>query len=394
MFHDQRRTRFDGRARTGVFRLVLLLLISVLALVAGCSFSDIIERPNYAGSNVSSLCDYGQPLTVKNRGIYDSRGGSGELLLAGQLSNQPVESFLEFRSLRLEYLPNSGLDVTLISLGGIEQSELFPAKWVRCADDAMELDLPSDAFYVWASVGVKSRRLRLQVAQDDSLIVHSIWEEKGMGAVVIPLKFSGDSWAKFSLDDSAAFEIPPQVAATVIGECDSLIGKFSVSGTSVRLDGSMEDRSAAAQFFRPEITGEPAQPDVPDAVTLSITHAAEGGIDLALLWQDGTLSTRRLEAARVSCTKGRWVIKGKKDVMSPFMLLTGSGGVSWEDLALWRDGDGALMVRGTYRSRGAIFLIPAGNTSELFMRFELVPDPKEDDGRSPVLTGDEHHSIS
>jgi len=361
-------------------RLNLPLLMSGLALVGGCSFNEVIQPPDYADNALSSLCDYGQPLTVMNRGIYDSRGGRGDLLLAGQLSNQPVESFLNFRSLRLEYIPNTGLGVTLISLRGVEQSELIPATWIRCADDAMELDLPSDAFYVWASVGVKTRRLRLQVARDDSLILHNVWEEKGMGAVVIPLKFSGDSWASFPLNDSATFETPPQVAATFIGECDGLIGNFSVNGTSVRLDGSMENRSAEAQFFRPEIMGELAQPDGPVAVTLRITHAAEGGIELALLRQDGTLSIRRLEASQVSCTQGRWIVKGKKDVMSPFMLLTGSGGVSWEDLALWRDSDGALMVLGTYRSRGAIFLIPAGNTSELFMRFELVPDPTMHDG--------------
>jgi len=58
----------------------------------------------------------------------------------------------------------------------------------------------------------------------------------------------------------------------------------------------------------------------------------------------------------------------------------GSGGVSWEDLALWRDVDGALMVRGTYRSRGAVFLIPAGYTAELFVRFALLPDPAMRDG--------------
>jgi hypothetical protein len=384
MFYDQRRAPFvpEGRTRLRVSRIALPMLMSGFAFVSGCSFNEIIERPDYADNALYSLCDYGQPLTVKNRGIYDSRSGSGDLLLAGQLSNQPVESFLNFQSLRLEYLPNTGLHVTLVSLGGVEQSELIPATWIRCADDAMELDLPSDAFYVWASVGVKTRRLRLQVARDDSLILHNVWEEKGMGAIVIPLKFSGDSWATFPLDDSITFETPPQVAATFIGECDGLIGDFSVNGTAVRLDGSMENRSAEAQFFRPEIMGEPAQPDGPAAVALRITHAAEGGIDLAMLRQDGTPSIRRLEATRVFCTQGRWIVKGKKDVMSPFMLLVGSGGVSWEDLALWRDSDGALMVRGTYRSRGAIFLIPAGSTSELFMRFELVLDPKEDDGRN------------
>lgn len=355
--------------------LVLPLLMSGIALVTGCSFNEAVQRPEYADDALYSLCDYGQPLTVRNRGIYDSGGGHGELLLAGQLSNQPVESFLNFRSLRLEYLPNTGLGVTLISLYGLEQAELIPATWIRCVGDAMELELPSDTFYIWASVGVKTRRLRLQVTRDDSLILHNVWEEKGMGAIVIPLKFSGDSWASFQLDDSAIFETPPQLAGTLIGECDGLNGNFSVHGTSVRLDGSMENRTAEAQFFRPEIVGQLAQPDGPPAVAMGITHTAEGAIDLALLRQDDTISIRRLEATQVSCVQGRWIIKGKKDVMSPFMLLMGAGGVFWEDLALWRDSDGALLVNSTYRSRGAIFLIPAGSTSELFMRFELAPEP-------------------
>jgi len=347
----------------------------IIALISGCSFNETIAQPLYADDALYSFCDYGKPLTVKNHGIYDSRSGRGDLLLAGQISNQPVEQFLNFRSMRLEYLPDSGLSVTLVGLDGVEQSELIPATWIRCADDAMELDLPSDAFYVWASVGVRTRRLRLQVALDNSLLLHSVWEEKGMGAVIIPLKFSGDSWASFPLDDATAFETPRQVAATVVGECDGLMGDFSVNGTSVRLDGSVENRSAEAQFFRPEITGEQKQAEESAAMTLRVNHAAEGGIDLSLLRQDGTITTRRLEATQVSCTEGRWIVKGKKDVMSPFMLLMGSGGASWEDLALWRDVDGALMVRGTYRSRGAVFLIPAGSTSELFMRFELIPNP-------------------
>ena len=362
-------------------RFILPLLMSGLVLLNGCSFNETIERPDYAENTLYSLCDYSQPFTVNNHGIYDSRGGRGDVLLAGQLSNQPVENLLDFRSLRLQYLEDTGLHVTLVSQRGVEQSELIPTTWIRCVDDAMELDLPSDAFYVWASVGVKTRHLRLQVASDYSLILHNVWEEKGMGALVIPLKFSGDSWASFPPDDSVTYETSPQVTTEIIGECDGLTGNFAVNGTSVRLDGSVDNRSAEAQFFRSEIMGDLAQPDGSPAAALRISHATEGGIDLTLLRQDGTPSVRRLEAARVSCEQGRWIVKGEKDVMSPFMLLMGSGGVAWEDLALWRDSGGALMVLGTYRSRGAIFLIPVGNTSEMFMRFELVPDTTMHDAR-------------
>lgn len=378
--HQRAQFAHEGCTRPDPSRVTLPILLVVLAFVGGCSFNETIEPPGYADNALYSLCDYGEPLTVKNRGTYDSRAGNGDLLLAGQLSNQPVESFLNYRSLRLEYLPDTGLRVTLVSPGGAEQSELIPASWIRCADDAMELELPSDGFYVWASVGVTTRRLRLQVAQDDSLIMHNVWEEKGMGAVIIPLKFSGDSWASFPLDDSAPPGALPQVPATLIGECNALIGDYRASGTAVRLDGSVDNRSAEDQFFRPEITGEQAQPDRSAVVALRITHTADGGIDLGLVRDDGTMSVRQLAATRVSCTDGRWTVKGEKDVMSPLMLLMASGGVSWEDLVLWRDVDGALMVRGTYRSRGAIFLIPAGHTSELFMRFDSLPESTPRDG--------------
>ena len=376
MFRGQRRRQFapEGFARMRANRFILPLLMSGLVLLNGCSFNETIERPDYAENTLYSLCGYSQPFTVSNHGIYDSRSGRGDILLAGQLSNQPVENLLDFRSLRLQYLEDTGLHVTLVSQRGEEQSELIPTTWIRCVDDAMELDLPSDAFYVWASVGVKTRHLRLQVASDSSLIMHNAWEEKGMGALVIPLKFSGDSWASFPPDNSVTYETSPQVTTEIIGECGGLTGNFAVNGTSVRLDGSVGTRSAEAQFFRPEIMGDLAQPDGSPAAYLRISHATEGGIDLTLLRQDGTPVVRRLEAAQVSCEQGRWIVKGEKDVMSPFMLLMGSGGVTWEDLALWRDSGGALMVLGTYRSRGAVFLIPVGNTSELFMRFELVPD--------------------
>ena len=338
------------------------------------------KPPDYAASTLHSLCIHGKPLTVSNRGIFDSSTGRGDLLLAGQLSDQPVENLLNFRALRLEYVADTGLHVTLVSNRGVEQSEQIPASWVHCADDAMELDLPSDAFYLWASVGVKSRHLRLQVAPDDSLILHSAWEEKGMGAIVIPLKFSGDSWARFPPHEPATGEAAAPIAAAYIGACHDLTGTFAVDGVSIRLDGSIDKRDAGSQFFRPEIMGDMGPSAEPAAVALSVAHVADGGIELALLKPDGSSVVRRLEADRVSCESERWTAKGEKDGMSPFMLLMGSAGVSWEDLTLWRDSYGALMVRGIYRSRGALFLIPAGSTSELFVRFELLPDVATQDG--------------
>lgn len=43
------------------------------------------------------------------------------------MANQQVETFLNYRSVRPEHLPETGLAVTLVDLRGAEQSELIPA---------------------------------------------------------------------------------------------------------------------------------------------------------------------------------------------------------------------------------------------------------------------------
>ena len=343
-----------------------------LALLGGCSYRQITEPPVYSDQPLHSLCDHGRSLTVSNRGLFDARANVGDLLLAGQLSTQPLENLLAYRAVRLDYLPDSGLNVTLISRRDGELTELLPAAWIDCADDAMEIELPSDTFYAWASVGVNARRLRLQVTPDDTLILHLLWEEKGMMMMVLPMRFTGDGWASFQADDTAQYDpLPAPADIALLGACQDLTGTYAVDGESVRLDGSLDHRTAEAQFFRPEIIGDRAPPaEGWVAADLELSHPPDGGIVLALVRDDGTRLDRSIDAARVSCKEGRWFIEGEKEVLSPWMLLTGSGGVMREDLVLWRDAEGALMVRGTYRSRGAIFLVPVGHTSEIFIRYE------------------------
>lgn len=59
--------RPQGFARMRAISLVLPLLMSGIALVTGCSFNEAVQRPEYADDALYSLCDYGQPLTVRNR---------------------------------------------------------------------------------------------------------------------------------------------------------------------------------------------------------------------------------------------------------------------------------------------------------------------------------------
>ena len=356
------------------FFVVLSGLACGASLLAGCSYQQVSTPPDYSQQPLHSLCDHGKPVTVHNRGRYDSPAQTGELLLAGQLSTRPVEDFLTYRTVRLQYLAATGLQVTLTDPWGETQNELLPGAWIRCVDGAMELDLPSDSFYVWASVGVKNRRLRLQVTTENGLVMHHLWEEKGMMAVVFPVRFSGDAWASFQAVDPAEQEpAPPRQVIARIGECPELNGTYTVDGTSVRLDGSVDRRATEAQFFRPEVTGGMAPPAEDwSAVRLDVSQSANASIVMSLVGDDGTRIDRQLDASQLSCDRGRWFVKGAKDVSAPWLLLTGSGGITWEDLSLWRDDVGALMVRGTYRSRAAIFLIPTGVTEEIFVRYERL----------------------
>jgi len=356
-------------------RLLAPLLISAQLLVSGCAYESLTAPPAFSERALQSLCDCGRPLLLRNRGYYQSLNGAGELLLVGHVANQPAEAYLGFQSVRLDYQPDKGLAVTLTGNQGTAQAELIPAEWIHCADDAMELKLQANTFNVWASVGVKTRRLRLQVTDDGGLVMRHLWEEKGMAAVVMPVKFTGDSWASFTPDDPA--DRPAAVAAVTIasiGDCQDLSGTYALEGVSVRPDGSLDQRTATEQFFRAEIMGPPtAGENAPEPLSLQVLHTSDGGIVLRLLLPDGEHRERLLAADAVTCETGRWIAKGAKDRLPAFMLLTGSMGGSSEDLRLSRDRDGALMVHGMHRSGGLLFLIPTGtSTHELFMRFPLL----------------------
>jgi hypothetical protein len=347
-----------------------------LLLAAACSYQDLSAPPGYSEQRLSSLCDHGAPLQVENRGVFDSVKGHGYLLLAAQLTRQPPENWLDYRAMRLEYLPDTDLRVTVINLQGEEESELLPADWITCAGNAMELRMPSDAFYLWASVGVQTRRLRLQVTPDAGLVLQALWEEKGMAAVVFPVKFSGDSWAHFARSNPASHvHPPPPPTFAAIGDCQDLSGDYSPDGTSVAMDGVVDYRSAASQFFRPEIVAEQQEiTDGPAPVALRIAHASDGGLVVSLVRPDRTQIDRQLDADRLTCEQGRWLAKGRKEMSPAWMLLLASGFARWEDLQLSRDSQGALLVHGIFRNRAALFLIPTGDTQELLMRFKLLPD--------------------
>lgn len=358
-------------------RLLAPPLLGALVLIGGCSFEEMSLRPGFTEQRLQSLCDVGRPLVLQNQGYYQSNNGAGQLLLVAHVTNRPLESYLAYRSVALDYRSDDGLIVTLTGPRGAEESELISVDLIRCAEDAMELQLPTDVFYLWASVGVKNRRLRLQATEDGGLVMQHLWEEKGMVAVVMPVKFSGDGWANFLPYDSADYPdagADADVTVSTIGDCQDLSGDYSVDGVSVRLDGSLDYRSASDQFFRPEVTEEAlTDTDDPAPLFLRLIHTSDGGITLRLMLPDAIHRERVLEADSVTCESGHWIARGQKDRLPAYMLLTGSAGSRSEDLQLSRDPEGALLVHGTLRSGGLLFLIPTGTTTDqLLMRFPLL----------------------
>ena len=136
----------------------------------------------------------------------------------------------------------------------------------------------------------------------------------------------------------------------------------------------MDKRSAKDHLFRPEVLDEAAAPeDWPEPESLQVAGTGDGAIELRLLFPGGQHHDRLLEAETVTCEAGHWLAKGKKDRLPAFMLLTGSVGSKAEDLRLSRDHEGALLVHGSYRSGGLLFLIPTGTTTDqMLVRFPLL----------------------
>jgi hypothetical protein len=108
---------------------------------------------------------------------------------------------------------------------------------------------------------------------------------------------------------------------------------------------------------------------------LAIVQRDQGDIALSLYEQDKLLATRVLEVAAIRCEGNRWRIEGETQFESAWLLMAASGGAHWEDLTLWRDDNGDLLVEGVFKRRVALFLIPMFDTETLFMVFPVKSLP-------------------
>ncbi|NHN36238.1 hypothetical protein G8764_02905 [Pseudomaricurvus alcaniphilus] len=356
-------------------------------------------RPDYAyPQNLVSLCGQTRELTIANRGEFESSSwdahGKSRLLLSSQLLPQEPAQQRRYQHLRIAVTPAPALTVSGFDSYGQVHTQTFAQDNIHCDEDGeMLLSFPSSSYYLWASVGSKSKVLALWTNNAGGLVLHNRWHEEMRG--IVGGSISGDAWATFAAFDSAAaaagsvvttahgsstsqsspaaqnLSLSQTTAAGEATDCANLSGDYGVKSEVVHLDGSLAYRQALEQFFRVEIIGEhPVNQDKIKGDRLRVRQdLIANTLALELYDGDEQLVSRQFESSELSCEAGRWQVKGAKKMASAWLLLIASGGVRWENLTLWRDHNGDLLVEGTHKSRSALFLIPVGDTRTLFMAF-------------------------
>lgn len=356
-----------------------MLLILATGIPGGCVHEEqVTTRPTYAfPQHLVSLCGRESQLAVANRGEFvasNSTGKGSTLLLSAQLSGEELAIQRRITHLELRVSQANGVSVTAFDGARRWLLSTIPAAHLHCDDSGeMLLDYPDDSFYFWASVGNKQRLLALWSNRDGDLVIQNRWLEEHTGLVSGTV--SGDAWALFkasTLPDATSPEIALDngtTAAVGVAACPDLSGTYMPDAEVVHADGSLDSRSALDQFFREEIVGAQAPGQEHGNATELRVVQDDGGIKVGLNEDSTLLAERQLPARSLRCDAGRWVFKGDKNMHSAWLLLAASGGVYWEDLTLWRDHTGALLVEGRYTQRTLLMLIPFGGTQTLFMAF-------------------------
>lgn len=360
-----------------------LLALSITGLVAACVHEErVTTRPRYAfPQHMTSLCGKDARLLVSNRGEFvtaDRTSAGNALLLSVQLSGASLDTQRLITRLELDVTANKGMSV--YALDGEQRWQLghFPAENLLCDDSGeLLLDFPSDSFYFWASVGTRQRLLALWTNASGDVVIQNRWREEHTG--LVSGTATGDAWAIFKASEppAATGSSADSLAATRIEtdatSCGDLTGRYLPDAEVVHADGSLDSRPAAEQFFREELAGVQAlPPDTAPATELRVAQGNDHGVMLSLYDGVTLLGSRSLPAKSLTCREGRWQFKGEKMMHSAWLLFAASGGYHWEDLALWRDRTGALLVEGRHTQRALLMLVPFGGTQTLFMAFPAL----------------------
>lgn len=361
-------------------KIVLVLLLS------GCmSEHSVTTRPVYAyPQNLEAICGKTLTLNLDNTGEFFTSGHhkeqTGEVLLSAQLLENEPEEHRQYRSLSLDFSPDNPLLITTFDAKGAANTQAFPPERISCGPDGeLVLSFPSLSSYFWASVITRGKTLALWTDRKGGLVIQNRWSENLAG--IIGGTTSGDAWASFApaaLASPVGDQHSPDAIAsgfnTTKEGCPILDGEYEPEARIIHLDGSLAVRTAIEQFFREEIIGpHPVNQETTSVDLFTVSRSNLSALEFRLFNQGELLVTRSVAAADIRCEEARWHISGDKLFASAWLLLIGSGGVSWENLSLWRDQSGNLLVQGIFKRRNAIFLIPMGDTESLFMVFPRKP---------------------
>jgi len=369
--------------REGPAFAALSWLLPILVLVGCVHQHDVTMRPEFAfPQNLISLCDRDSRLVVSNRGEFFAPyqyDGTQSLLLSAQLSTTEPATQRLVSDLALHFSVTDGLEIVAVEGGRSAAPEFIPLSRMHCGSDGeMLLDYPEHNFYFWASIGEKQRTVALWTNALGDLVIQNRWREQHRG--LISGTVTGDAWALFKASNITPHSPAPlqtsgrETEGLYGPDCEDLSGRYLPAAEVVHADGSLNSRLAVDQFFREELVGKhPVNQGDISATELRIEQAVQSGIRISLYNGESLLGSRDLAASSLSCKSGRWLFEGETSLHSAWLLLAASAGVSWEDLTLWRDRVGALLVEGRYVQRSVLMFIPFGGTETLFMAFPPAP---------------------
>jgi hypothetical protein len=364
-----------------------LALSFTLVMLGGCvSEHRVTTRPEYAyPQNLVSLCGQASELTIVNAGEFASTSfdrarnddnGKKRVLLSAQLLQQEPAQQRRYQYLRIVVAPGPELTVTGYDKYGQVHSQTFTQDNIHCdAGGELSLSFPSSSYYLWATMITRKQVLAMWTNTSGGLVLQPRWQEKAGG--IVWGTDAGDAWAAFEHYDSSMSAlnsdtaVPQNIAVGEGADCVDLSGNYAAEAEVVYEDGSLGRRQALDQFFREEIIG----PHVVHLKKLTgnrlrVQQDIEANtLELILFANDEQLVSRKLVAKELSCEGGRWRVKGDKKVAPVWLVLMGSGGVSWESLTLWHDHNGDLLVAGVHKTRNVVLLIPFVDTRNLFMAF-------------------------
>ncbi|MDA0272589.1 MAG: hypothetical protein O3C68_04990 [Proteobacteria bacterium] len=352
-----------------IYRIVVAL---TLLTMGGCVSEDLVTtRPSYAfPQRLISLCDAPTKLDVSNVGQFttaDYTHKGNHLLLSAQLLTLHPSLARHVDRVLIEVAANRSLAITAVDSNGRYYEETVPAKRVHCQDGEFILSFDKNSSYFWASVGTYSRELVLWTNVDQSLVLQNRWREVHRG--MVGGHVSGDAWARFDASLPSAPSAIEAVQPAHDENCAPLEGQFQVTANVVAGDGTLGTRSASDQFFRDEIVGEEVAARVAgSAARLKLSHPIGGDVAIEV-YDENLLATRILPVGSIKCANGQWLYRGDTQLASAWLLFAAGGGVFREDLTLWKDWNGDLLIEGLLSRKGVLFLIPIGNTEKTFMAF-------------------------